>query len=483
MALAAWAFASPVGASPDDDFHLISTWCSGSDTSECQPGADDESRVAPLALIAAPCFAFDAEQSAACQSTLLTDEAEPTVETGRGNFDRTYPPAFYAVDGLLASDHIESSVIWIRLLNVAVFIGLAAGAIAVLPPVRRVALTLTWLVTSVPLVTFFIASNNPSSWALTGTTVAWIAWWAYLETAPGHRRWPGTLAVLASVIACGARADAGIYVSLGILCVSLLSWRHVRTMSWATRAVPLATLAGCGAVFLTSGQSEAVGGLHEGEASHAGLSLLANNVLHLPGLLTGGFGSWGLGWLDTAMPPLVLWPAAAAYIGVAFLGLRNLSRVHGIAVGAVAFALAALPLYVLQRGGDVVGANVQPRYVWPLAILLIGLLIARPGPVVLALGRAQIALVGVAVGGAHSVALYTNMRRYITGVDVQDPSLDTAMEWWWRQVPAPSPMMVWAIGSVAFAAAVYFILLDYSRTIRTAEAGGTRLTTDPPEVA
>ena len=29
IALLAWVFASPIGASPDDDYHLTSAWCAG----------------------------------------------------------------------------------------------------------------------------------------------------------------------------------------------------------------------------------------------------------------------------------------------------------------------------------------------------------------------------------------------------------------------------------------------------------------------
>ena len=38
VALLAWAFASPIGAGPDDDYHLISTWCADGGSSHCLPG-------------------------------------------------------------------------------------------------------------------------------------------------------------------------------------------------------------------------------------------------------------------------------------------------------------------------------------------------------------------------------------------------------------------------------------------------------------
>ncbi|NTV38470.1 MAG: DUF2142 domain-containing protein [Demequinaceae bacterium] len=465
LALLAWGFASPVGASPDDDFHLVSTWCSGTDASECLAGSDGGSRVVPFALISAPCFAFDADKSGSCQGDALTTDSAPTVDTTRGNFDGTYPPLFYAVDGLIASPHIANAVLWIRALNAAVLIAIAGAALVVLPARRRAAMTLTWLLTSVPLVVFLTASNNPSSWALSGGAVAWIAWWSYFESESRKRVGLAAVAILASAIAIGARADAAVYVSMGIAVAAFLSWRQVRHLPALALIPPIAVIAAGAAVFLNSRQAGAIDGLNDGASTgHAGITLLANNVLQLPSLWTGGFGSWGLGWLDTAMPPVVLWSTAGACIGVAFTGLRHLGRRHALALGAVGVALAAVPLFVLQAGGDAVGANVQPRYIWPLMTLLVGLIIARPNGGLLILGRLQTWLIGIAIAGANAVALYTNMRRYITGVDVREPSLNADVEWWWRD--APSPMTVWLLGSLAFAVAVALILVDYRRVVR-----------------
>lgn len=462
LALIAWAYASPVGASPDDDFHLVSTWCSGSQADECLIGKTDSSRVVPLALLTASCFAFDAEASASCQGDSLAQDSAPTVDTARGNFDGLYPPLFYAVDGLLASPNIADSVLWIRAFNAAVLVGLASAAALLLPASKRVAMTLAWLITSVPLVVFLAPSNNPSSWALSGTAISWAAWWGYFETNGRRRVGLGAVAVAASVAAAGARADGAAYVALGIACVALITWTPLTLARLRALATPLVVAIACGFVVLTSRQSTAIGGLDAGpNAKHGGVSLIAKNILNLPSLWTGGFGGWGLGWLDTAMPPLVLWSAAAAFIGVVFTGLHQLPRRSAIAVGTVVFALAAIPLLILQEGGDPVGSNVQPRYIWPLVTLLAGLAIARVGRNIVTLGRTQIWLVGIALAGANSVALYTNIRRYVTGTDVQAPDLNANLEWWWPH--APSPMAVWILGSLAFAGAVTLILRDYRR--------------------
>ena len=68
LTLGSWALASPIGAGPDDDFHLVSTWCAGPAVDElCADGSTPQTREVPRPLLEAPCFAYDPEESAACQ--------------------------------------------------------------------------------------------------------------------------------------------------------------------------------------------------------------------------------------------------------------------------------------------------------------------------------------------------------------------------------------------------------------------------------
>src|SRR5690554_3963649 len=91
IALMAWAFASPVGAGPDDDYHLVSAWCAVVDGEDCAEGSTPNTRVVPKAVAEPHCYAQDPLESAACQESLdFTDG--PSVETNRGNFVGAYPP-------------------------------------------------------------------------------------------------------------------------------------------------------------------------------------------------------------------------------------------------------------------------------------------------------------------------------------------------------------------------------------------------------
>jgi hypothetical protein len=106
VALLAWAFASPIGAGPDDDYHLISTWCADGGSSHCLPGSKDSTRTVPSAMTEIACFAQNPDRSAACQEAVWPRLDGETVETSRGNFVGEYPPVFYAVMRVFVTDDV-----------------------------------------------------------------------------------------------------------------------------------------------------------------------------------------------------------------------------------------------------------------------------------------------------------------------------------------------------------------------------------------
>jgi hypothetical protein len=114
-----------------------------------------------------------------------------------------------------------------------------------------------------------------------------------------------------------------------------------------------------------AGGGSALPGPGSGESSVedtlTGFGLLAYNLLNIPFLWSGVFGTWGLGWLDTSMPWIVPLAAIAVFVVVGFAGLGRDELRRMIAVVVTVIALWVLPLYVLQAGGDQVGDEVQPR--------------------------------------------------------------------------------------------------------------------------
>jgi hypothetical protein len=468
LTLMAWVFASPVGAGPDDDFHLISAWCAGPTADEtCAPSTAEGAHSAPEALVDIYCFAFEPTESAACQGEDWSWSVEALVDTDRGNFTGSYPPIFYSVMGALTGGDIQVSALLMRTLTVLLFIAITVALYLLLPRHRRATLVWVWLLTSVPLGLFLFGTNNPSVWSWIGIGSTWIALLGYYESKGRRKVALGGLFVVTALMAAGSRVDSALFTGFAIAIVMVLTFacrRQFFVDSILAVAMGLVALG----IFLNSffnrdGVSGFTGEWYadpiRGSVTDAptadapaqvleGFSLFASNLLNVPVLWTGVLGDWALGWLDTSMPALVSAAAVGAFVAVGFLGLARMSGRKAWALAAVVAVLVALPMFVLQDGGDAVGDQFQPRYLLPLVALLAGVLLltAPRRPVVMTL--AQRVTVIIALSAAHFVALHLNIRRYVTGTDQSGPNLDARIEWWWQGPIGPNA--VWLLGSLAY---------------------------------
>jgi hypothetical protein len=468
IALLAWALSSPIGSSPDDDFHLASIWCANSsNTAACKPGHTQYERIVPPAVHYAPCFKRKASESAACQAKYVAEGSKPSVNTARGDFDNNYPPVYYATMSILVGPNIVVSVFLMRVLNIVLLIGITTALYLLLPRRRRGTLIWGWVLTTMPLGLFLIASNNPSSWAITGIGSAWLALLGYFETKGKRRIALGALFALTGLMASGSRGDAAVYTGLSVVIVFILTFE--RTRSYLLRAIlPLVMCVVAAYFYLSSQQSTIVshglgstttgsGGAHVNSAS-----LLVNDFLGIPSLWSGVFGGWALGWLDTAMPTIVTFAGIVAFVGIVFIGLTRLSRRKAIALAIVGATLWLLPTYVLVKGLNTVGQNVQPRYLLPLIILFGGLALLVVDRIPFRITRAHVIIVVTALSVAGSIALYFNMRRYVTGVVGHQINLDSHAGGWWWSIPIP-PMAVWGIGSIAYAGLLIVLVRELTR--------------------
>jgi hypothetical protein len=475
LALAAWAFASPIGASPDDDYHLASVWCANdarTDLCAPDPARGDGWRLVLPGIMTAPCYVADPSASAACQEWVA--DPQPVVAADHGNWIGAYPPVYYSVMNVFASPDIQTSALVMRLFNVLLFIAFTTTLAVALPLALRVPLIAGWTVTMVPLTGYLIASNNPGAWALIGVGGSWLAALGWFRTT-GNRAWVlGGLTVVGVLLAAGARTDAAVYSIIGLGIAAVMAFE--RSRRYALKLIlPAALIIPAAILFRTSGYAAvATGGLNGGipdSASRDPGAILAFNLISIPDLWTGVFGSWGLGWRMETWPgfAMVSFATLAVFIGLASLGLRHMSLGKAVMTVALVGTLYLLPVYVLTVGSSVVGENVQPRYILPLVVVLGGLLLMRRGERPLAPGPWHVIPAIVLLTGANGVAFYTNLRRYITGLDVEQFRLESGAEWWWSGSPI-GPTVLWAFGSLTFAATVTVLGVYWLRLRRTAEA-------------
>lgn len=481
---AAWAAASPLGSTPDEDFHLGSIWCSAlAPGGSCErTGVPEDPHVEQVIVPAellhesmAGCFAFHPDVSASCQA--ITPIGDPPLT--RAN-DGLYPGGYYQVMGVLVTSHVTVSVLAMRMLSWVVCLGLLAAAGLVSLGSTRRALIVAVLATAVPMSVYLFASVNPSGVAIAAVAAFWAAAFTFMIPEVAGRRLvvAGVIAATAAVIAVGTRADAGMFLALAAGAVWLL---HRGDRDLRNRRVILlgvVALVGLIGVALSGGGSEAASGLVD-HPDRDLAAVLFHDITHLPELLAGGLGLSNLGWADTAMPSVVFVTMLMVVASVVTVGLRAADSMKSRVVGLLSLALVAIALYVLVAGRNLVGENVQPRYFVPLLMVIVGsALVCLRSDAPVCFGRTQRIVLAAAISVAHAAALHATIRRYVTGDDVLGFDLDSLREWWWPH--GPSPMVVWFVGSAAFAAVCSWLLVVAVRVPSTS-ASASDATAPPVE--
>lgn len=464
LSLATWALSSPVGSSPDEDFHLASIWCgAGLREGLCEPGTDPASRKVPDAAVdRATCYALDPTESAACQGTEFLDGSYTLVESTRSNANGTYPPGYYLVTSIFASDNLVLSTLALRLFNSAFFSLLTVVTWCLLPKRFRFALAGSTALTFFPLGVFITASVNPSSWSLLSGALVIPATVGYFSSRGRQQIALGAVTVVAVGLSAATRGDAAVFAAFGLLVASFLSYKPGRRFLLAA-GLPFILTVGCALVFFSAGQTSSAfdpnANPYAGDLT--GMSLLLSNLLSLPNLWVGIWGVfWGLGWFDTGVPLLASIPLFFAFSGVLFTALQSLNWRKALATAALAAALVTVPLLLLQQNGAEIGEFVQPRYILPLATMLLAVtLIPAQDEVELPnagnpLTATQLWIVATILTGANSISLFMNINRY---VGAQSVILDANPEWWWSS--GPSPLTLWVLGTLACAGFTLFLAL------------------------
>lgn len=454
--LTAWSFASPVGSSPDDDFHLTSIWCANSNSELCRPGETADSRQVSSRLTAIYCFAHQPKVPADCQTQALNG-VDSFQQTKRGNFQSEYPTGFYSVLSRFATDDVTSSVWNMRMFNIGIFISFLVGCLVVLRRTSQHLFLWMWIILASPLALFLVPSTNPSSWAVSGVGMGWV----FLLTAVRETGWRRQLAVVAYLLSiclvAAARADAAVFSALLAAFVIAMWWGSVSSRSLAA-ALAGATLAVAAFTVMTT--TQLTGATSSGlidqdvtvQSQASGLGLLGFNIIQLPEYFAGMFGLTGLGWTDTEMPAIV-WVSGTVIAGaIGFLLLRSLSAQQKLFTAVFVAGICIIALYMFQTAHAHVGAIVQPRYLYPLVIAAFGIVWLKgvensdSTPT-----RTQYRIVALTFFVSSSVALFVNISRYVQGqsngfslnLDTQLPEIGS---WWFSSV---SPNWTWLLGAVA----------------------------------
>jgi hypothetical protein len=448
LSLSAWALSSPIGSAPDDDYHNVSIWCGqGLREGLCEQGSEENLVLVRETLKSNSfCFAGKASVSGQCEQTEALGE---TSRTNRGENPRIY----YWVTSWFASNDIAASVLSIRVFNSILVVTVLSSVVLLIPRHLRRIPIVAMLATSMPLGMFIIASTNPSAWAATSVILFFTAFLGFLATRDKSSRIKlGLLAALGALMAAGSRPDSAFYIliALGAAMAIVFTKKLINKTN-----VLLATLflAIASVFFVTSGNTFAtLSGAPGGGLSVTTIGKFFLNLVHLPNLWVGVFGTQGLGWMDTLMPSSVWAVTYGIFFFIVFSAIKYMDPRQWLAFGLVFFSLIAVPIAALSASGLVVGDFIQPRYLLPLLGLLVATaMFRRSDKYGFELSKYQAWLIGAGLFVGQVISLQINLRRYLTGLNVNDE-----IEWWWVDVPETttifwfSPDYVLLVGSLSF---------------------------------
>lgn len=415
--LMSWALVSPVGSSPDDDFHLTSIWCAQGERDYLCESITSESVSVPDSVVNAPCFAYNRDITASCQADLSSE----LVQTERANtVEHSYPPGFYWVMSWLVSYDVGLSVSLMRAMNVTIFLLLFGLVYGLIERRLRTPLVVAVAVTIFPLGAFVIASTNPSSWTLYAPVFMFLAARSLLQAdASQRRRWLLLAVLLIAGMSAAARSDSPLFVLFAALLAGVIDWNAARTKGAFAIALGISAIAVIASTLTGSQLTAASSGLDGAPdgANHLSFGLFLRNIADLPSAMFGSLGTGGLGWLDTPMPSIVWAPqflalGALAVTACAFSTHRNL---FAPAISLV--ALAGVPFAIAMASAAPIGAYVQPRYVFPLlALTVIAVLTSSHDRVFLS--RTQVGFTLATAVFANGTALAAVLVRYQLGTDV-----------------------------------------------------------------
>jgi hypothetical protein len=220
LTLSGWALSSPIGSSPDDDYHLPSIWCGqGFRDGLCEEDRNPDLVNVPYTTFSnSVCFQFDENKSGVCAYD------ETLTPFSRANLkDNLYPPVYYWTMSWFATENVATSTITMRIANsILAVLGLAV-VIAVLPHhLRRIPLV-GILMSAMPLGIFLIASTNPSGWAFFGTLMVFSSFLAFLNSKNMRDKLVmGAITGVSLLFTAGSRPDAAIYAVIAIGIATLL---------------------------------------------------------------------------------------------------------------------------------------------------------------------------------------------------------------------------------------------------------------------
>jgi hypothetical protein len=421
--LLGWAVGSPPGSSPDEDLHLTSAWC----YSKYQ-GATCET--VPLRLVeVGKCYFKDSGTIATCEKSIPKDEVSPE----RIYSDKSY---YHFLANFVSLDSIDKSTVQMRLAN-SIFSSISI-LILVLLTSRLIYLPIiiTWLVVNIPLGFFLLSSVNPSSWLYIFSFLFLpLTYRIFAEKKRPYLFMTKLLILgLTFLLSLTARSDTLLFASIfGIALLPVIFSSEVKKLSNRI-AIYLSTLFITIYLILSIWSRSNLVNFRESKISSWEI------VTSLPSIITGVFGGWGLGSLETTMPPVTYVGSFVIVLALLFYGLRFINLPEAVSIFLIGLFAFIVPFFVLLRSNLRVGEWLQPRYILPIFYVLIGLSLIV---IFRSFHEKSILIIVNLIFFLSSItftfSLHTFYRRYVAGLDNFNLFFEKTNSWWWEFAIFPNP--------------------------------------------
>ena len=452
LLLTGWSLASPPGSSPDEDLHLSSVWYLKMYPNVKYPEHPLRDDKIPLRITdAGKCYFKDPNTTSICETNTLLSSP---------NYSRIVNNSkYYAfLSKFVSPTKIDISTLRIRIVNA--FVASVALFFVVLLTPRTISLPvlISWLIVNIPLGFFILSSVNPSSWSYIFSYL----FLPLIYKVFSKDRSPNSIAisllvlVLAFLLAQEARFDILLFAI--IFTTSLLPI----IFNYEDMNTRFKTLINISALLIASGVTFAIWNR----------SFLVNfremktsnweNLTGVSSLITGAFGGWGLGSLETTMPAITFVVSFATVLSIIFIALRKIDISELISFALLSFFVFIVPLLVLIRSNLRVGEWLQPRYILPIFYVLLALSLLV---VFKALTTRKLMIfinfIFLMSTITFMTALHTVYRRYTVGLDNYSLLFIEPNSWWWDFNHLPSPIIVYIFTVFIFIMFWLFVRKDF----------------------
>ena len=441
MILTGWSLASPPGSSPDEDLHLSSAWYLAKYPGVKNPAHPLRDDKIPLRITdAGKCYFSSPNVTSICE----TDNS-----LGDANYFRIINNSKYYtfLSNFVSPTKIELSTLILRMINsliasFALFVVLLLTPKSIFLPVL-----VSWLIVNIPLGFFILSSVNPSSWSFIFSSIFLPLIYKVLSKERSSNSIAISFLVLISAFLIAREARYDILLFAVIFTTSLLPiiFNYDQMNKKIKVLINLSTFFIASALTLAIWNRSRLVGFREEKTSNW------ENITGVPSLITGAFGGWGLGSLETVMPAITFIVSFVTVLSVIFIALRKIDISESISMGLLSFFGFIVPLFVLVRSNLKVGEWLQPRYIVPIFYVLLALsLVVVFKTLVIHKLMIFINFIFIMTTITFVTSLHTVYRRYTVGLDNYTLIFHEPDSWWWDFNYLPSPTIIYLLTVIIF---------------------------------